>query len=92
MKFLPYIISLSNNEAAEAEIKALRAEVGHFKALLHVVRGERNEALRAQLTAQTVVMPERSNERGSDGKLTYEAVAHNRCLDEVARLNKGAKP
>lgn len=35
-----------------------------------------------------VVLPERSNERGSDGKLTYEAVAHNRCLDMVARLNQ----
>lgn len=41
----------------------------------------------AAMQARSVVMPERSNERGSDGELTYEAVAHNRCLDEVARLN-----
>lgn len=34
-----------------------------------------------------LMMPERSNECGSDGELTYEAKAHNRCLDEVARLN-----
>ena len=33
------------------------------------------------------LLAERSNERGSDGELTYEAVAHNRCLDQVARIN-----
>ena len=35
-----------------------------------------------------VVMPERSNERGSDGQLTYEAKARSDCLYEVARLNR----
>ncbi|WP_286978238.1 hypothetical protein [Pseudomonas sp.] len=37
-----------------------------------------------------LVLPERGDERGSDGKLTYEAKARNSCLDEVVLLNSSA--
>ncbi len=51
---------------------------------------KRIKAALAEPVSGGAVLPERSNERGSDGKLTYEARARNACIDEMVALNGGS--
>lgn len=82
--YAPILTSAADALESQArEIERLNA-VG----LVNEKLTQRIKELKAQPSG--VVLPERSNERGSDGELTYEALAHNRCLDEVARLNQPA--
>ncbi|MEH6483083.1 MULTISPECIES: hypothetical protein [Pseudomonas] len=74
-------------ERLNAELEQLKSE--SFESLYNAAVDDLDVALAEleQVKKAGVVLPERSDERGSDGGLTYEAKARNACLDEVARLN-----